>query len=167
MAWTYVWMCTYYCVCVTLRVYVFMFAGWCQHKHTVCEGLWVCVFVCTGVKLTWPGSLLMRAIGTYSLWTRGEDAWSSCLHWAHAAVSPSLTSVLHRLTNPVNNRTSWKTMSVPVLLYILSVLCGCITYTHTQYMWHFYLIIKKIKFFKFKCSPRQRENNSLKMWKHA
>ena len=97
----------------------------CLQEQTVCEILCMHVFVCTGVKLTCPGSLSIRGSCAHTPWTRGEDAWSSCLQWTHAVASPSLTSVQHHSTNHMRSRTSWRTTSVPVLLY-----CICTVWMH-------------------------------------
>lgn len=67
------------------------------------------------------GSLSIRDSCAHTLWKTGEDTWSSCSQWTHVAASPSLTSVPRRSTNLTNGRTSWTTMSVPVLSQTFSL----------------------------------------------
>lgn len=108
-------MCAYNCLCAMyVRFYVCM---------TACVYVKALVCVCTGVKLTCPGSLSIRDSCSHTPWSQGEDTWSSCLQWTHAAASPSLTSVLRHSKSLMNDRTSWTTMSVPILLYIFDLYC--------------------------------------------
>ena len=65
--------CTFY-ICMTAAVYLHVLACISVQFVKAC----VHVFVCTGVKLTCPGSLSIRGSCAHTPWTRGEDAWSSC-----------------------------------------------------------------------------------------
>lgn len=88
----------------------FIAAGWLHH---------LCIsYMCAwpGVKLTYPGSLSIRGSCSHTPWSRGEDAWSSCSRWTHTQASPSPTSAPRHSMSIMNDRASWRTMSVPAML---------------------------------------------------